>query len=344
MNVAFVWSDIRRPVGGAEYFLTDLIRFVRSKIQITVYDISEGLRLVKFLNKHDAVVMYSLNEVLPLLPFIRRPTIIDVHSPDWLWYFREKKYGIKPSMRTRLKRFWLRIMGKRFYYRVLNKFDYETLGKQCRRAFLIPNFVDVNVFRPFHHKSDEFTILVRYDPSFKGGFDVFLKSLKILGESRWLNAILVGRDLPKHITRFVSKYVNSIEALGRIPRREYLAEVYSKVHVTIIPSRYEGFSLIALESLASGTPIIMGDLPPTSWFLEEITGTKPGTGLKFEPGNSVDLASKIKMMHELWLNNEGLYKESVVRSREVAESFSADKVIPEYLKAILNISHEDNNN
>lgn len=346
MNVAFVWSDIKRPVGGAEYFLIDLIRFVKSspiEIQISVYNIDEGSKLVKYLNKHDVIVLYSLNKILPLLPFIKRPAIIDVHSPDWLWYFRETKYGIKPSARTRLKRFWLFALGKSFYCRVLNRFDYETLGRFFRRAFLVPNFVDTSAFRPVSPKSDEFTVLVRYDPLFKGGFDVFLRSLRTLGRSRWLNVILVGRNVPEFVTKFMSKYVNSVETLGRLPKREQLAEVYSKAHATIIPSRYEGFPLTALESLASGSPIIMSDLPATSWFLEEITEAKQGTGLKFEPNNSVDLAFKIKKMYKLWLNNEGLYRKSVVKSRRVAELFSADRMVPEYLKLFFMIYHRDSN-
>jgi glycosyltransferase involved in cell wall biosynthesis len=100
---------------------------------------------------------------------------------------------------------------------------------------------------------------------------------------------------------------------------------------------------MALESLASGTPIIMSDLPATSWFLEEITEAKQGTGLKFEPNNSVDLAFKIKKMYKLWLNNEGLYRKSVVKSRRVAELFSVDRMVPEYLKLFFMIHHRDSN-
>jgi len=64
------------------------------KVSVKVYDIDQGLSLIKELNSYDVVIMHSLNKVLALIPFIKVPTLIDVHSPDWLWYFRERELDL----------------------------------------------------------------------------------------------------------------------------------------------------------------------------------------------------------------------------------------------------------
>jgi glycosyltransferase involved in cell wall biosynthesis len=341
MDVAFLWSNIRRPVGGGEYFLLDFLNYIKSSrppVSVSVYDVNEGMALIRELNNYDVVVMHSLNEMLPLIPLIRVPMLLDVQSPDWLWYLREKVYHVNLSWKTKLKRLWIKMIGRSIHCRVLNIFDYETLGVYCREAFLIPEFIDTKTFKPTRPKSDtEFTILIRYDPSFKWGFDIFLKALTSLGTSKWLNIILFGRDPPQQTLNTISKHVNSVTSLGRLPR-DSLVDIYSSVHATVIPSRFESFSIIAIESLACGTPIIMSRLPATLWYLKEIDWAKPGTGLSFKPGDPIELAQKIKFMHELWLNKNEIYLKSVSASRKTALRFDKSRIAPKYLNTIFTIS------
>jgi glycosyltransferase involved in cell wall biosynthesis len=337
MDIAFVWSNIRRPIGGAEYFLIDFLNYIKSSkypVSISVYDVNEGIMLIKELNVYDGVVIYSLNEALPLISLLRVPMLLDVHSPDWLWYFRERTYGISPTLKTKLKRLWIKILGKKLFCRVLNLFDYETLGMYCRRAFLLPNFVNTKCFRPTKSKSDEFTVLVRYDPSLKGGFDIFLKALRLLGKSRWLNIIMFGGDPPQYILNIINTYANYLTSLGKLPDRNLLIDIYSSAHATIIPSRYEGFPLIALESLACGTPIIMSKLPATAWFMKEITIKEPGTGLTFKSNNPVELALKIKFLNELYHKNNFIYNESTLFCRNVSLKFDISRIAPRYLNIL----------
>jgi len=340
VEIAFVWSDIRRPVGGGEYFLLDVLRNIKLmnyKVLVKVYDVDQGLSLIKELNNYDAVIMNSLNKVLALIPFIKVPTLIDIHSADWLWYFRERELGFRLRPGIRLKRWVFGVLGRRVYCRVLNKFDYEVFSKYCKEAFLIPNFVDTEVFRPSAPKADEFTVVVRYDEGIKGGFHVFLKALKLLGKSRWLNAVIIGKEPPRPILNFINKFVNNVITLGRVPSRESLANVYSRAHTTIIPSLYESFSLTALESLACGTPIIMAKLPPTDWYVKEITTAEPGTGLTFRPGGSLNLAKKIRSMYEVWLRYKDIYDKLTIISREISRKFDIRMVLPIYFKIILNV-------
>jgi glycosyltransferase involved in cell wall biosynthesis len=343
IRVLFIWSDLRRPIGGAEYFLIDVIKYLKNlrNIQYAYVNV-EDVKFANIFNLHnyDVAVIHSLNEVLALLPLLsmRLPVIIDVQSPDWLRYFREIRYGVKTDLAA-MKRIYVKLLGKSFYCRVLNSFDYSTLGRHCKKVFLIPEFVDTNIFKPMREKYRSFTILVRYDPSFKGGFDIFLRALKHLGRSPWLNVTIIGRDTPKEVIAYIRRYVNNVYALGRVPRREDLALVYSRAHATVIPSRYESFSLTALESLSCGTPIIMSDLPPTEWFLKDIDNTNTGTGVRFRAGDPKDLASKIHLMQDIW-NEERTYLNATLMSRCVAEIYDVRKVLPLYVDMIRKV-YED---
>jgi glycosyltransferase involved in cell wall biosynthesis len=203
-------------------------------------------------------------------------------------------------------------------------------------VFLIPEFVNTKYFKPTKPKIDEFTVLIRYDPTFKGGFYTFLKALGILGKSNQLNVIIIGEEPPCQIRDIVNKYVNSVTSLGKVSRYS-LVDIYSKIHVTVIPSAFESFSLMALESLACGTPIIMSKLPPTSWYLRDITTTEPGTGLSFKPNDPIELAQKIKAMYELWSKNYDIFVRSTIMSRKISQKFDIDKILPQYLSMVFNI-------
>lgn len=74
----------------------------------------------------------------------------------------------------------------------------------------------------------------------------------------------------------VEKYVRDeirhrIIILGAIPRQE-LKEIYSRIKVTLIPSTYEAFSYVALESMASGTPIVASSTLPFEVIIDEFNG------------------------------------------------------------------------
>ncbi|MBI5221392.1 MAG: glycosyltransferase family 4 protein [Candidatus Magasanikbacteria bacterium] len=68
-----------------------------------------------------------------------------------------------------------------------------------------------------------------------------------------------------------------------------LVKYYSLAAVTVIPSDYESFSLVALESLACGTPVIASRLSALQNKIDPAVN-----GFLFIPGDSQDLADKIK--------------------------------------------------
>lgn len=71
---------------------------------------------------------------------------------------------------------------------------------------------------------------------------------------------------------------------------ERIVELYSESEIAVVPSLYEGFSLPAVEAMASATPLVA----TTGGALPEVTGTDGETVLQCEPGNAESLAQALK--------------------------------------------------
>jgi len=117
--------------------------------------------------------------------------------------------------------------------------------------------------------------------------------------------------------------MESVEYLGIVHNQELLAEYYSFADYLLMLSKLETFSMVTIESLACGTPVIGFDaLGPT-----EIANSD--FGLFVENGNINALAEEIKL----------LYKgEKTLASKErcyqhVIDNFSKTKMASQYLEA-----------
>ena len=107
-----------------------------------------------------------------------------------------------------------------------------------------------------------------------------------------------------------------------------LAELIASAELAVVPSLYEGFSLPAVEHMASGTPLIAtrtGALP-------EVTGD---AALLVTPGDAEELATALRTLHDLPAERDRL---SAVALRRVQERFAwpavARATVTEYRRAI----------
>jgi glycosyltransferase involved in cell wall biosynthesis len=71
---------------------------------------------------------------------------------------------------------------------------------------------------------------------------------------------------------------------------ERIVELYAESEVAVVPSLYEGFSLPAVEAMASGTALVA----TTGGALKEVTGTDGETVLHCEPGSADALAATLR--------------------------------------------------
>jgi D-inositol-3-phosphate glycosyltransferase len=136
------------------------------------------------------------------------------------------------------------------------------------------------------------------------GLDCLLKALGILIEksrisSKDLRLLIIGGDLDNGVpaSNGEIKKLQSLTTelgldsivtfLGAQPQH-VLPYFYSAAEVCVLPSRYESFGMVALESMACGTPVIASRVGGLSYTIRD-----GQTGYLIPEGNAVALADRI---------------------------------------------------
>ena len=121
---------------------------------------------------------------------------------------------------------------------------------------------------------------------------------------------------------------HSVDFLGSVDQSK-LPSFYNAADVTVVPSYYESFSLVALESLACGTPVIttnVGDL------MNIIQG--PETGYVVKDNSPEELASAISRL----LSQKIGKNIDAIQIRNLAASYGwstiTDKLLQEYTEVL----------
>ena len=116
-----------------------------------------------------------------------------------------------------------------------------------------------------------------------------------------------------------------IEYLGRMPARDAY-DVVGRASMLVLPSEwYETFGRVAVEAFAKGTPVIASDLGAMAELIDN-----GRTGLLFRPGDSNDLAAKVR---ELLANPQRL---RAMRA-EVRREFEAKYTARENVRRLIEI-------
>lgn len=84
-----------------------------------------------------------------------------------------------------------------------------------------------------------------------------------------------------------------VQALGRKSAEEVAIAMHQASFLVMPSEWYEGFALVLVESFCQGLPVIASRLGAMAEIVEDGV-----TGLHFAPGNSKDLAAKVRWAHE----------------------------------------------
>ncbi|MDT5253009.1 MAG: hypothetical protein QOH07_1960, partial [Mycobacterium sp.] len=98
-----------------------------------------------------------------------------------------------------------------------------------------------------------------------------------------------------------------------------LARLFASAEIACIPSLYEGFSLPAVEAMASGTPIVAS----RAGALPEVLGPDGGCARLVRPGDAAEL---IRVLGELLVSPDQLHRLGVAGRRRAVEVFSWESV------------------
>jgi glycosyltransferase involved in cell wall biosynthesis len=158
---------------------------------------------------------------------------------------------------------------------------------------ILPLGVDTRIFHPRGARTPGRIVAMASADSPLKGVDVLLRAVAKLATERDVHVIVVSRPQKDGPTE---KLVREL-ALGERVRfvsgisDTALGELLATAETAVVPSRYEGFSLPAVEHMASGSPLVAS----RAGALPEVVGE---AGVLVEPGDVEDLAAALRRLHD----------------------------------------------
>jgi D-inositol-3-phosphate glycosyltransferase len=175
-------------------------------------------------------------------------------------------------------------------------------GASPERIGIVPGGVNLKLFHPIDKRlarqelgwgDDKIVLFVgRIDPL--KGIDRLLGAIARLPDTHGLRLMLIGGDGQSEseierlhqLTRALG-IPDLVTFLGLI-KQERMPYFYSAADVCVVPSYYESFGLVTLESLACGTPVVATDVGDIKKII------RPGeTGYVVDNASPTELADKI---------------------------------------------------
>ena len=167
------------------------------------------------------------------------------------------------------------------------------MGVSLDRMRLVPVGVDPELFRPLPNVARVAGRLIT-----TASADVALKGLSYLIEAvaklrteRDVSLTIIGRPKPgKSLDLIESNGLQDCVTWVSGVTDERVVELYAEAELAVVPSLYEGFSLPAIEAMATGTALVATD----GGALPEVTGHDGDTVLSCVAGDSGALAATIR--------------------------------------------------
>ena len=189
-------------------------------------------------------------------------------------------------------------------------------------VYTIPNWVDLQVFKPRMPKNDVFTVLFVGSEKWSKGYDIFYNIAKHLHKVLpKINFIAVGVNEKRYSKSF-------IEVHSFIYQEELLADIYSSSHVLIHPSRADVFGITLIESMACGTPVLTSALPSHRAFL-------PSWSISF---TLQDYIHKIIEMYHAWYEIPEKYELLVNEAKNLASKFDKNRIFPLFERMLAEVA------
>jgi len=208
------------------------------------------------------------------------------------------------------------------------------------RIIVIPNGIDHSAYYP--RQRNEESVLLIQPFSFKRPYVLCVSRIDhpVKNQIRLIEAFGIFKERTKFPHRLIlaggdnndaslvkeaassSAWRNDIFFTGHFPAKS-LPELYSGADFVVVPSIYEGFGLSALESMASGVPVICAraaSLPETA----------EHAALYFDPYNAEDMADRMVNVS----TDREIYNECRRLGLEQAKKFSWEKCIEKTLHII----------
>jgi glycosyltransferase involved in cell wall biosynthesis len=235
---------------------------------------------------------------------VKWPFIATIHHPITVDYDLEISHATNAWRRFFLRRWYSFLPGQievaRDVPRVVtvsesSKKDIaEQMGVPAERMAVVPVGVDHSRFRPrpeIARVRGRLLTTASGDVPLKGLVPLLEALAKVRTERSDAHLVVIGKlrsgsRIPSTLDRLglrdAVKFVSGVTD-------ERIVELYAECELAIVPSLYEGFSLPAIEAMASGAPL----LATTGGALPEVIGTTGDTGRLVPPNDPGALAVAI---------------------------------------------------
>ncbi|MGQ5790888.1 glycosyltransferase [Serratia sp. IR-2025] len=176
----------------------------------------------------------------------------------------------------------------------------------------VPAHVDVKINdNPYDNSVLNILFVGRLD--YQKGFDILLRAIDIMGELPFTLTV-IGNAVHDNVNE--SEFNGKIRYLGWV-EQEKISKFYAFSDVVIMPSRWEGFAMVALESMRFSSPVIASN---NSSFPEVIVDGV--TGILFDEGDHQALADIL-----MKVNKRDLKIMGNKANKLFLDNFTADKML-----------------
>lgn len=354
MTILHVITSLR--TGGAERLVTDLAlrhKAYGEDVSVLVFD-GTWTPLRKELEQAGVPVHAlgtgSLSMHLPLmLPklelFLRKHSFDIVHTHNTpcqlLASMTSAKNLVTTEHNTANRRRnwpWYRPIDRKMYARYLHivcvseetrKALIEWLPELAGKTIVIPNGIPLERFRnaaPAEDLEKETGFKILMAAAFRAQKDqeTLLRAMHLLPKDFKLY-LAGGAEVKEDRARLQSckeltRNLGLDDRVSFLGIRDNIPSLLAACDISVLSTHYEGFALSAIESMASGKPLIASDVSG----LREVVS---GAGLLFPEGDAEKLAEIIRHLGE----NPGEAKAVADRCRERAARYNIDETARQYL-------------
>ncbi len=261
------------------------------------------------------------------------------YSPTFSFCFRLPKLAIMHHLNgdSAIQKFpfwgkgiqWLEILNlKRFknWITVSPSGAKELLKRQFPREgiHVLPAGIEVindNDILPFNERKCQILILGRIE-IFNKGLDFALDILSAIPEQWGVNIVVAGGGKDSEEFEKCSRNIRGVRYLGRVSEIEK-RQLLKESRVLLMPSRYEGWGMVATEAMAWGTPVLASDI---DGLREAIQSPLNSPLLAF--GNCEEW---LEMLNRV-LFDKDIWSSYSLRARSRAKELNWDSVVEKQLK------------
>lgn len=280
------------PAREAENFKSWIFSFNSDAIRATV-KIASKVNGFQVIHAHDWLVAYAGRSISKIFGI---PLVTTIHATE-----HGRNLGLHNRIQLEINEIERNLALEANHVICCSNYMREEIcnlfGTGSEKITVIPNGVDPELFAALPEKSN-FSIkknekvvffLGRLVPE-KGILQLVNAFSQVLAEVPEARLYIGGRGPLKSVLEKrccelgIEEYVVFTGFIYE-KERNYL---YNQARVAVFPSLYEPFGIVALEAMATRTPVIVGDVGGLSEIIEEGV-----TGLKVKAGNEDELAKAI---------------------------------------------------